>query len=406
MSRLGRTFKAGRESIPPFYGATNLFSRQLGSGDVVSADQTSAAALANQLQYGRQSGYTFQGYGGIGYGFYNWPATVAFNVYTVSHPVWCVRPSVASQEITMEAVGIWSRYPYAWIGNSTAGGLQTYLTQVPIPNKALAPFCVTYGQDIWAAGSDQSCCIWNLDTDEMYEFWAMGNTLTPSALTDLGYSWSAGWAGYIPNASKFNGVFANNWGSRACSLGEVGGLITMQDLRDIFYGGRINHAIAMAAVNVDSSSYVAPASRGDGSGNTTPASIPAGYPSAGSANPAHGAGIDVVGEGMRFRFPANVDLSGCTYPLSLEIGRAIRDYGLIITDGAGVNSFYIEDPRTVGSPYHMQGASAVNPFGLNWASIQTGSDPRWGDGTNLPSSGNVLNQLPWGQLQVLNSISS
>lgn len=410
MSRLDRTFKAGRGSVPPFYHPTSFFSRPLGPTDTLAADQTPAQHLGNQINYGRQSGWSWgTAYTGPGYGNYQWPGSVAFNgPGSFSHPVFCVRPSVAAQQITYQKVSLYyGSGPYFSYSPAQLAGIDAHLASVPIPNKALCPAITGSGSyaDIWAGGSDQSCFIWNLDTDEGFEFELLSNNKS-AVQSSTGTTWNALWAGYIPSVSAFMGVLPNQWGARACSLGEIGGLITMQDLRDVAKGGAINHAIVIACpMNGGTSAPVAPATRSDGPGpnGNNVATIPNGFPGAGGANPAYHQ--DVTWEAQRFRFPAslNLDANGSItpYPLALAIARAIQTYGLYITDTAGAVGFYFEDDRTVGSPYHMQGATAVHPWSLSWP----GGDPRYG-GAAIGTGFTVLNQLPWSQLQALNPISS
>jgi hypothetical protein len=52
--------------------------------------------------------------------------------------------------------------------------------------------------------------------------WAQDNGL-PSVTVNYVTAYGV----YIPKASSFNGVLTSNWGSRACSLGDIGELITL-----------------------------------------------------------------------------------------------------------------------------------------------------------------------------------
>lgn len=400
MSRLSRIQKGGRASIPPYYLPSSIFNRQLGPSDSLAADQTPAAHLANQINYGRQAGYTFQGYTGVGYGLYPWPASVGWNGASYSFPTYVVDNSTPKQPIGLFYTTSGVDYKYA---AGYQNNLQSYTLNVPIPDKTLCPAITGTDPytDIWAGGTDQEIFIWNRDTDEGWEFWALTNS-NAGATALTGYTWNAKYAGYIPSVSNFNGVFPNQWGARACSLGGAGGMLTMQDLRDVHAGGRINHAMCFAcAFNGGAGTQVAPATRSDGTGpnGNNVATIPTGFPSAGAANPAYHQ--DVLSEGMRFRFPANVDLSGLVDPLSIAIAEAIRDYGLIDVDTTGAVSFYMEDPRTVGSPYHLQGPSVGDPRNLTWPG------GNWYTATvNTNGSTSILAPLPWDQLQVLTPVAS
>lgn len=376
-----------------YYLPSSFFNRQL---DTLAADQSPAQNLANQVYYGK-AGHVFNGYSGVGYGNYAWPYSLGFNGPSAfSHPIFCVHPSLGSSNCVPQQVALYYNSggrQYAWGQGAT--NLQSHMNAVPIPVASNCPLITGTGNwaNIWSGGTDHSCFIWNLDTDEGYEFWELSNTV-PTILQSQfpGTTWSAQYGGYIPKVSQFTGVLPNNWGSRGCSLGEVGGLITMQDLNDVFNGLPINHALA-CAVPMNGGRGVLPATRGDGpgpNGNNVP-KTPSGAP-----NPAYQ--HDVTFEAQRFRFPADVDLSAVTYPLGRAIAGAIRDHGLYITDTAGAVALYLEDMRTIGSPYN----TAANPFSLNWSTIQQGTDPRWGA---LPTGNTVLHQLPWNQLQALNPIT-
>lgn len=398
MSRLARVTQSGRSSIPPYYLPSSIFNRPISSSDTLATDQTPAARLANQINYGRQAGYTFQGYTGIGYGNYEWPASIAFNFTKFSVPIHVVDNTTPKQPVGLYYTSGGTYYKYA---AGYQNNLQSYLLSVPIPEKSLCPMITGTSPytDVFADGTDHEIFIWNRDTDEGWEFWAMTNSnANATALT--GYTWNAKYAGYIPSVSNFNGVFPDLWGARACSLGAAGGMITLQDLRDVYAGGRINHALCFSnAFNGGSGTQVAPATRSDGVGANNMVNIPAGFPGAGTANPAYGQ--DVLYEGARFRFPANVDLSGLVDPMSIAIAEAIRDYGLINVDTSGALAFYVEDPRTLGSPYHLQGPDAVDPRTLAWPS------GAWYTATvTTNGSTSVLAPLPWTQLQVLTPVSS
>lgn len=400
MSRLGHSFKAGRLSIPPFLGADSFFHRELTSADTVAADQSPAQHLANACHYGYTGGYTWQGYTGPGYGNANWPDSIGFNgPDALSAPIYCVRPSDPTQNITLQTVSFyWGSSPYNHYAN--LNGLETHLASVPIPDKTLCPR-ITGTNDIWSGGTDQYCCIWNLDTDEWWDFWVLSNNKT-SVQQFTGTTWNAGYGGYIPNVSKSKGVFANQWGARACSLSMAAGVLTMQDLRDVAAGGSINHALCVACGTTSGpNTQVAPATRSDGQGplgNYYPPTIPSGFPNAGQPNPAYHQ--DAVREGQRFRFPVGTTAAAGTnitdWPLAREITRAIENYGLYIVDTTGGVAMFMEDRRTVGSPYHLQGADASYPWSLTWP----GGDPRYG-GAALTTGWTVLNQVPWKLLQAL-----
>lgn len=383
-----------------FLSPTSFFNRPLGSADTLAADQSPAGMLANAINYGNPGYANWNGYAGPGFGNANWPWSIGFNgPNSYSAPIYAVRPSDPAQNITFETVSFyWGSSPnlnhYA-----NLSGLETHLAAVPIPDKALCPR-ITGTNDIWSGGTDQYCCIWNLDTDEWWDFWVLSNNKT-AVQQFTGTTWNAGYGGYIPNVSQSSGVFAHDWGARACSLSMAGGVITMQDLRDVAAGGTINHALCVASGINGFGAPVPPATRSDGysGGNSYPKLIPAGFPNAGQPNPAYQ--VDQTHEAQRFRFPegmtANAGSNVTSYPLAREITRAIETYGLYIVDTTGGVAMFTEDLRTVGSPYHLQGAEAPNPWSLTWP----GNDPRYG-GQPISSGWTVLHQVPWQSLQALN----
>jgi hypothetical protein len=383
-----RVCNAGNWHVPPYYSRSSVFNRPLGDSDVVSADQTPAHNLANQIQYGRQGRAPF-GYQGVGYGRYQWPASVGFNLSTFSFPIYVVDSSTPRQK-----VGLWNPgNPNTPFGSEYAN-IQQFYNAVPIPDKAMCPRITgTYPEkDIWTP-DEGGCVIWARDTDEAWELYGTSNTGPLDMQQAMGCTWLARGAGYIVSMRAFNGCFANKWGARATSLGAIGGVITMQDLRDVHAGGEINHSLCIAAgFNAGVGTQVAPASRSDGIGPNNVATIPTGYPGAGGPNPAHG--FDVTHEGSRYRLPADVNLSAipATNLLGAAVARCLRTYPLMIVDTTGACALYVEDPRTQRSPYHLQGADAVDPLTLDWPGgrLFTGA----------------LNDVPWDQLQALDPVAS
>ena len=389
-------------TIPPYYSPDSIFNRPVSDADTLATDQSQAQHAANQIQYGKP-GHMFFGYTGVGYGAYEWPYSLGFNVYQFTFPIYAVRPSDPSQRISWQKVGLYvNASPAPYPLGTQYGNIQAYTLNVPIPDKTLCPLITGTApyEDIWSHG-EGGCVIWNVETDEAWEFFELTNHGPATMQSRLGCTWLAQMAGYIPSMTTFNGCFANMWGARGTSLGAVGGVITMEDLRRINAGGSIDHGLCFAlAMNGGSGSQVLPATRGDGpgpSGNYFP-HIPAGYPGSGQPNPAYQ--HDVSYEGSRLRFPADVDLSAITTPVGLAIAEAIRDYGMTLVDTTGAAAFYTEDRRTLGSPYHIQGADAVDPWSLTWSG---------GSVLNIPSLGSgftVLHELPWDQLQALTPVAS
>src|SRR4029077_19466364 len=89
----------------------------------------------------------------------------------------------------------------------------------------------------------------------------------------------ASWGGATQNVSTASGLpdpaswpgAQPWWGTSACSMGIVGGLITFEDLEM----GEINHALQIAIPNVRAGVYSSPALRTDGATND-PLALPEG----------------------------------------------------------------------------------------------------------------------------------
>jgi hypothetical protein len=116
--------------------------------------------------------------------------------------------------------------------------------------------------------------------------------------------------------------------------------------------GVIRHALSMPAHNIDSSLFVAPATKTDGGTFGVPNGIP---------------------EGMRFALnvtDAEIDAWAAKLPLS-DVGRrsariiatALRDYGWIITDNAGSAHIQFEDHATAGAEWDALGLGTVSAGG-------------------------------------------
>lgn len=415
----------------PFYASTSFWNRKL-DASVTSTGPWSAPA--DVINYGRQptdqcagqGSYAWNGnagYTGIGYGPYNEKYATTFNYESYSMPIYCVDP----KRDTPITVGIINHQ--GTLAKKDPNGIQELCNAVPWPDISKCPRldgtkpAGTAMSNLAADGTDKDVVILAKSDpslpyyDICWEFWVCegGNNPYTAAqnLWTPPVPWTAGNAGYFgPETtplSQSNGIVPNgtSWGIRAVGLGALGGLIALQDLRNVFNGGQINHAIAIA-MPITTGGHYAPAVRGDGthgSGNWTQ-TIPAGFPGAGSANPAYG--HDQTTEGIRFSFDPSVDPDACSMPLARELTRAIRDYGCFIIDTAGCASFYIEDGRTLGSPYHIDGPDAVDPFALDWASIQPKSvngkpsgNPLW-DGDGNP----IIWQMPWDKTIKMNLVSA
>ena len=129
-----------------------------------------------------------------------------------------------------------------------------------------------------------------------------------------------------------SGLHANDAGVTGSNISELGGLITVKDVNS----GVINHALRYATP-IGASSFVAPASRSDGS---TGGGIPA-------------------GELMRLDPSLNLNGLGLT-PFQLMIAKALQTYGAYNADSSGSFKLYAESTID-GASYN----TAVN--GLPWS---------------------------------------
>jgi len=211
---------------------------------------------------------------------------------------------------------------------------------VPIPEGAVP-----------AAGTDGHITILDTATDTLYEFWQ---------LKKVNGQWQASWGGAIVNYSTSNGIMPivtnaaggrEYWGATATGLPMVGGTIMLDELA----AGVIPHVLAMS-IPLPKNTYVYPATRTDG----------------------HTTGANNIPEGTIFRFPPDVVINPNWSPLIKMMVVAIRDYGVVVRDKAGCVTFYGEDPTQYGS---------TNPYTQYY-----GGKPLW----------DVMNQMPWTQLQATN----
>jgi hypothetical protein len=403
--RVARTVQAGRGQAPLLlYAANSIYRRKLASNATLASDQTPALKLANQCNYSN-SNYSyngspapsFYGYSGTGWGPYNYGFQTAIDYTVAPYTLYIVDGSVPTQTITY--VNYSDPYTYTVRSAGASNNLQSYFNAVPVPDVTKIP----QGQ-IWPVGTDRVVTIWRPSTNELWEMWRMYGS--PG-------SYVFGYGGYTNNATGFNGIWPNFWGTSACSLDINAGMLSIQDVIDVLHGEAINHAIGFT-ISVTAPAYVPPATRYD-SQSVTPQYLPDGI----TPNPAYGF-VDGVAEGTWLRFPANFNPTTAmpgAGPIALAIATAIRDYGLFVHDGGGNCAIKLEDARTLGSPYSY---AKVNPFagstgaavGFYDSYINNNVSAGWTDST-LPkvtevfhSNPNLLSQIPWQQLQVLQPFSS
>jgi hypothetical protein len=403
--RVARAVQAGRgQASLQLFSSNSIFRRKLPSVRTLASDQTPALKFANQCNYSNPNysyngspAPSFYGYSGTGYGNFGsgHQAIVNFNAYTTAFYV--VDGSVPTQTVTwvnFTTATTWTAKPPGAFNNFQAG-----FNAVPVPDVTQIP----QGQ-VWPAGTDRATTIWRPSTNELWEMWRLYGS--PG-------SYIFGYGGYMNNVTDFNGIWPNTWGTSASSIALDGGMISIQDVIDVLHGLPIQHALKIA-VTVAANAFVPPATRNDSS-SSTPQYDPDGI----TPNPAYGF-VDAVAEGTWFAFPASFNPTTAmpgAGPLALAIATAFRDYGLVVTDGSGVCTLDMEDPRVLGSPYSY---AKVNSFagstgtaaGYYDSYINNNVPGSWTDSTlpkvtevmTGPSS--VLSQIPWQQLQVLQPFSS
>jgi hypothetical protein len=223
-----------------------------------------------------------------------------------------------------------------------APALQAAWDAVPMPPKAKP-----------AEGTDSRLVVWQPATDKLWEFWRARHGED---------GWHAAWGGATQNVTTASGLPDPEswpgaqpwWGASGCSLGVVGGLITLEDLEQ----GVINHALQLAIPNVRVGVYASPALRTDGT-TEDPLALP---------------------EGAHLRLDPNLGLASRDLPrLTLMMARAAKRYGIYVINGSQDVAFQAQDPTpTPNNPY-------LGPDGYF-----EGSYPRA-----------LLSNFPWGHLQLL-----
>jgi hypothetical protein len=228
------------------------------------------------------------------------------------------------------------------LNHAPAPSLEEALSAVPLPPDAHP-----------ATGTDGLLAVWQPSTDQLWEFWRLVRTAE---------GWQASWAGAMQKVSSNQGVYGPDawpgaktwWGASATSLALVGGLISLEDLRE----GVIDHALSMSLPSRRAGIYASPAQRTDGKSDD-PLTIP---------------------EGAHLRLNPNLDLTTLHLPpLTLMIARAAQRYGIFIKGGAHNVIFEAQDPTPTGT----------NPY----------TGPHGYFEGKLPSQ--LLASFPWNKLQVL-----
>jgi hypothetical protein len=410
-------------SLHPLVGTSTIWGDDATALARASSSEVSehhyAAKLANQLYYATsgQAG-NFFGYSGVGYAGYaaGFNTAVVWGKQAGSAPVYIMKPNA-------------TRYPVYLVKEEGAeetlnNGVEhkklkeALLAGVPLPN----PAEVLHGR-LTPEGADAVVMVWCPATDEWWEM----RRLALFAAGEHKGEWHAGESGYQASMAQSVGIYPTGageyMGTSASGLVRGPGSITIADLIRVLRGGKIGHALGMAAIVCEG--RLEPAIRNDThilpkteNGRNLELEENGEYPNGAYPN------TDAIPEGLRVAFPAastaaEHGISASTEPLATAIYEAIREHGMIIRDSGTNCVLTLEDPRSLPIRHPH-----VNPFakaeGGNATQIKeyvneplvatVGSE--WHDATlpalkeTLSGSGNVLTKLPWRELEQLAPASS
>lgn len=361
LPRLGATlparlpFSVGERQERPTLSPQAIFQVPLSDTQPLAADQRLAANLAAIASW-RPTTSPVHVYYGTPY----W-TTSDGGPYAV--PVWVVPEGTPR-------VKVWS--------NRNKLNLQAVLDGgVPLPDPALIP-----KGKIGAAGTDGSCVI--ISGNKLWEFWIFAAAAAGSVAASKGYAWQCEQGGYIDDLTAYSAGFyrggfysgTSGWGVAACGATMLGGRLMAED----YWRGTIDHALVAALPLTGSLSGVypppaqwpeklAPATRNDACNFTgTPDAVALPYR---------------VPEGAWFRLPPGFDTvawaaahhSYASEAVVEMVCRALRDYGLMVNDSAGVIGFGCEGSSSFGTPYNPWAKADVPVWGsfgvdLPWAQLQ------------------------------------
>jgi hypothetical protein len=272
------------------------------------------------------------------------PIVAAFNALVQKELREKDGPSINTTEWSVPLYTVSLKVPkvHVKLDAPNAPALQEAWDAVPIPPGAKP-----------ARGADGRLVIWQPGSDKLWEFWRAEYREE---------HWHAEWGGATQNVSTASGLPDPEswpgaqpwWGASGCSLGVVGGLITLENLRQ----GVINHALQIAIPNVRAGVYASPALRTDGF-TEDPLALP---------------------EGAHLRLDPDLKLWKLNLPwLTLLMARAAKRYGIFVINGSQDVAFQAQDPTPTGS----------NPY-LGPDGFFEGSYPR-----------ELLSRFPWEYLELL-----
>ena len=217
-------------------------------------------------------------------------------------------------------------------------------TNVPIPDGSTQ-----------SPGGDGWITIHQPSTDTMWEFWKFYRDARGRWHATAGrrYDRVSESPGNKPNDT--DGTDNPDSGTGGAGLALPGGLITLEDMARIERGGRLDHALVFAAPAVKARAFRFPATSNWDGTHHGPHALP---------------------YGIAFRLPPSHDVDALRDPITREVARAIRDYGMYLRDFGGALAFFGE----MG-----QGSDP-------WPGIfsRFGTDER-----------TVMNALPWRSMQAI-----
>ncbi|MGY1636655.1 hypothetical protein ACI78V_08365 [Geodermatophilus sp. SYSU D00742] len=255
----------------------------------------------------------------------------AFNVRRYNNNVYVAPPGTATVDVAFDDCQDKGYLPSGLTG---PGG---QFTAVPIPTGAVP-----------AAGTDSTMSIYSPGSDQLWEFWRIGQS--PDG------RWSACWGGRIDSVSRSPGYFPEGYGASASGLSTTGGTVSLADVRS----GEIDHALALVVTNpAIHERFSWPAQRSDG-WDPHPHAVP---------------------EGTRLRLDPSLDVDELRLtPVAEMIARAAQRYGFIVTDKGGAVAVTAEGGAA------EQAATGVDP----WETVLDG----------VPDYA-VMEDFPWDRLQAL-----
>jgi hypothetical protein len=254
-----------------------------------------------------------------------------------------------------------------------------------------------------ANGNDKSLVILQPQADgsiKLWEFWVFHpdgrktsfDKTTPAAAGAPGSGvYSAWYGGYLDDTRKWNGIWGKGWGMRAAGMSAFGGSITLADIQ----GGKITHALNVAPYitgTTAGSQWLAPANRWDGFDQTIGVAAVDDGGDYGRHRLPLGAYFrldpvkwpDTAVDSWVDAHPYNDSFVGAMDPaVAKMIYKAMRDYGVYLTDTAGAFTFYAESAQSRGTVYSVSEGSFPN-LGQWWHSFP------WYDMQQLaPSAGPI-----------------